>query len=164
MEAGMIAFKLVSGFLALVFCMKMTGVKGVSNLTSIDFIWSILLSEIIGNGLYDQTVKWYTVLLTLLGWCLLKILFDLLMYRSEKLEIIIAGEKELLIEDGRFVRKTMKKNRIDERELELALRKQGVFSKSEVEQAYLEMDGSVSVKLKPRFQPVTKEDLEKQTE
>ncbi|MDW0110495.1 hypothetical protein QT716_10655 [Sporosarcina aquimarina] len=66
MEFGMILIKLVSGFLALVICMKLTGAKGVSNLTPIDFIWSILLSEIVGNGLYDEKVKWYYVLLTLL--------------------------------------------------------------------------------------------------
>lgn len=160
MVAGMIGLKLVSGFLALVFCMKMTGAKGVSNLTSIDFIWSILLSEIIGNGLYDQDVKWYTVLLTLLAWCLLKILFDFVMYRSEKIEVMITGDKELIVEDGRLDRETMKKNRIDERELEHALRKQGVFDLDEVERAYLEMDGTVTVKLKPRFQSATKGDLE----
>lgn len=160
-EAGLISLKLISGFLALVFCMKITGAKGVSNLTSIDFIWSILLSEIMGNGLYDQEVKWYTVLLTLLGWCLLKILFDMVMYRSERIELMITGDKELLVKDGRPDWEMMKKNRIDERELKHALRKQGVFSMDEVVRAYMEMDGSISVKLKRAFQPATKGDLEK---
>ncbi|WP_153722862.1 DUF421 domain-containing protein [Sporosarcina cascadiensis] len=160
MEAWLIGLKLVSGFLALVFCMKMTGAKGVSNLTSIDFIWSILLSEIVGNGLYDTEVKWYTVLLTLLGWCLIKMLFDYFMYKSDKIEVIITGERELLIKDGQPDRETMRKNRIDKRELEHALRKQGVFSMDEIQRAYLEMDGAVTIQLKKDYQTATKGDLQ----
>lgn len=58
MEIGIILVKLVSGFITLIICMKITGAKGVLNLTPIDFIWSIMLSEIMGNGIYDSNVAW----------------------------------------------------------------------------------------------------------
>lgn len=159
MEFGVILVKLVSGFLALVICMKVSGAKGVSNLTPIDFIWSILLSEIMGNGLYDEKVKWYVVLLTLLAWCLLKVGFDKMMYKSDKVEVLITGEEDLIIKDGKMDKSKMKANRLDVRELNHALRKQGIFSIDEIERAYMERDGTVTVQRKPEYEPLTKCDL-----
>lgn len=159
MEIGIILIKLVSGFVALIICMKITGAKGVSNLTPIDFIWSIMLSEIMGNGIYDTDVAWYVVLITLSAWCILKISFDFFMFRFDKIEIMITGKKDLIIEDGKLDEKVMKDNRIDNRELSHALRKQGIFSIDEIKHAYLERDGTVSVQKKKEFEQVTKKDL-----
>ena len=159
MEFGMILIKLISGFLALVICMKLTGAKGVSNLTPIDFIWSILLSEIVGNGLYDEKVKWYYVLLTLLIWCLLKFLFDKIMYKSDRLERMITGDRDQIILDGELDEKEMQDNRLDLRELCHALRKQGIFSLDEIDQAFLEKDGTITVQKKTEYETATKGDL-----
>ncbi|WP_049659881.1 DUF421 domain-containing protein [Bacillus sp. FJAT-27231] len=159
MGLGMMLIKLASGFVALVICMKWTGTKGISNLTPIDFIWSIMLSEIFGNGLYDPQVKWYVVLIMLLVWCAIKLLFDKIMFHTDKVEILISGEEVLIIRDSKPDHKMLKKHYLDLRDLKEALRKQSIFSIDEVEHAYLEKDGSVTVKKKAAFEPVTKGDL-----
>ncbi|SIT87221.1 DUF421 domain-containing protein [Edaphobacillus lindanitolerans] len=159
MSIGLIMVKMISGFLALILCMKWTGAKGVSNLTPIDFIWSIMLSEIFGNGLYDPQVKWYVVLLTIVVWCGLKVLFDNILYRTDKVERILTGEHQLIILDGEPIEDRLRKNRVDSRDLGEALRKQGIFSIEEVKRAYLEKDGSLTVQLKEFAEPVTKGDL-----
>ncbi|MET3574207.1 uncharacterized membrane protein YcaP (DUF421 family) [Bhargavaea ullalensis] len=139
--------------------MKWTGAKGVSNLTPIDFIWSIMLSEIFGNGLYDPEVKWYVVLLMILFWCGLKVLFDNILSRTDKIEKFLTGEHQLIVLDGEPLKDRLRKNRMDMQDLDEALRKQGIFSIEEVKRAYLEKDGSLTVQLKAFAEPVTKGDL-----
>ncbi|MEK4965220.1 YetF domain-containing protein [Weizmannia sp. FSL K6-3076] len=146
MQIGMDLLKLIMGFLALIFCLKCTGAKSISNLTPIDFIWSIMLSEIVGNGLYDPSVKWYYILAMLSVWVIIKIIFDILIYRYDKLEKFLIGDKTLMIDKGKINKVVLKKNKIDMNQLTELLRKQGVFSLDEIDQAYLEKDGTVTVK------------------
>lgn len=160
MSIGLIFVKMISGFLALVLCMKWTGAKGVSNLTPIDFIWSIMLSEIFGNGLYDPEVKWYVVLLMIVGWCGLKVLFDNILFRTDKIEKLLTGAPQLIVLDGEPIKEQLRKNRMDSRDLSEGLRKQSIFSLDEVKRAYLEKDGSITVQLKAHAEPLTKNDLE----
>ncbi|MEZ0119027.1 DUF421 domain-containing protein [Heyndrickxia coagulans] len=109
MQIGMDLLKLIMGFLALIFCLKCTGAKSISNLTPIDFIWSIMLSEIVGNGLYDPSVKWYYILAMLSVWVIIKIIFDILIYRYDKLEKFLIGDKTLMIDKGKINKVVLKK-------------------------------------------------------
>ncbi|AWP38002.1 YetF domain-containing protein [Heyndrickxia faecalis] len=146
MQIGMDLLKLIMGFLALIFCLKCTGAKSISNLTPIDFIWSIMLSEIVGNSLYDPSVKWYYILAMLSVWVIIKIIFDILIYRYDKLEKFLIGDKTVIIDKGKINKVVLKKNKIDMNQLSELLRKQGVFLLDEIDQAYLEKDGTVTVK------------------
>ncbi|NHM31266.1 DUF421 domain-containing protein [Neobacillus terrae] len=159
MELVIILLKLIMGFAALLFCLKVSGVKGLKNITPIDFIWSIMLSEIFGNGLYDSKVKWYYILAALLLWCVIKIIFDKLMDHSDKFEKIMSGDKVLLIENGIIDKHALEKCDIDLAQLKESLRKLSIFSFNEVDKVYLEADGSISVKKFPEYQPVTRRDL-----
>ncbi|WP_018664155.1 DUF421 domain-containing protein [Heyndrickxia acidiproducens] len=109
-----------------------------------------MLSEIVGNGLYDATVKWYYILAMLSVWVIIKVIFDILIYRSDKLEKFLIGDKALIIDKGKINKEVLKKNKIDMNQLTELLRKQSVFSFEEIDLAYLEKDGTVTVKKRQR--------------
>ena len=159
MELVVVLSKVIIGFIALLFCLKIAGTKSLGNLTTIDFIWTIMLSEMVGNGLYDSKVKWYYILATLLLWVALKIILDKLMYRSDRTEIFLTGNKVMLIDNGIIDHHAMQKTEVDLQQLKESLRKQSIFSLKEVDKVYLERDGSISVKKFPEYQPVTHKDL-----
>lgn len=159
MDLVIILVKVTMGFIALLICLKVTGAKGISNLTPIDFIWSIMLSEMVGNGLYDNKVKWYYILSALAVWCVIKIAFDYVMYRSDKAEKVIIGDKTLIIDKGKVDLSKLKKNKIDLKQLQESIRKNGVFSLEEIDRAYIETDGTITVKKKRGDETVKRNDL-----
>ncbi|MDW0110496.1 YetF domain-containing protein [Sporosarcina aquimarina] len=82
-----------------------------------------------------------------------------MMYKSDKLERMLTGDRDHIIIDGELDEMEMKDNRLDLRELSHALRKQGIFSLDEIDQAFLEKDGTVTVQKKEEFETATKGDL-----
>lgn len=159
MNLGLILVKLVMGFIALLLCLKITGAKGIANLTPIDFIWSIMLSEMVGNGLYDEKVKWYFILVSLVVWCMIKIAFDSLMYRSNRIENALIGDKVLIIDNGKINSGKLRENKIDLKQLQESMRKNGIFSLEEIDRAFIETDGSITVKKKYGNEPITRNDM-----
>jgi uncharacterized membrane protein YcaP (DUF421 family) len=80
--------------------------------------------------------------LTLLG---VTFLFDYLVHRSRRLEQLIEGQPELLIEDGHVLEKAMKREMLTEQQLLAALRREHVESLEDVSRAYIESDGRITV-------------------
>jgi uncharacterized membrane protein YcaP (DUF421 family) len=88
--------------------------------------------------------------LTLLG---VTFVFDYLVHRSPRLEKLIEGQPELLIEDGRVVQKVMKRELLTEQQLLAALRRENIESPEEVSRAYIESDGRITVVPKKNSSP-----------
>lgn len=70
---------------------------------------------------------------------------DWLNYRVPALRGVLEPPPLLLIEHGRVLRRNLRHELVTEEELKSKLREKGVKDVSEVEQAYLEPDGNVSV-------------------
>lgn len=68
-----------------------------------------------------------------------------LAYRFPALEFLVSSPKVKLIEDGKMLRKNMRRELVTEEELKSLLRSQGVDSPSRVKLACLESSGDVSV-------------------
>ena len=79
---------------------------------------------------------------TVLGW---NYLLDWLAYRVPILRPYLREPPTSLVEDGRMLQRNLRREFITEEELMAELRKQGVRDVSEVKEACLEADGSVSV-------------------
>ncbi|WP_367946408.1 DUF421 domain-containing protein [Halobacillus salinus] len=76
--------------------------------------------------------------------------------KSRPLRKVITGEPVVVIENGEIKEKGWKKTRLDLESLEVMLRKKNTFSLKEVDYAIFETDGTLSVKKKDVYQPITK--------
>ena len=72
-------------------------------------------------------------------------LFSALAVLSHTFGKLIKGSSRLLVQDGKVDEETLRKVHMSQRDLEEALRQQGVKDVQQVEQAHLERDGSISV-------------------
>jgi uncharacterized membrane protein YcaP (DUF421 family) len=72
-------------------------------------------------------------------------LIDWLNYRVPALKGVLEPPPLLLIEHGRVLRRNLRHEYVTEEELKSKLREKGVKDVNEVEQAYMEPDGNVSV-------------------
>lgn len=151
--------KLVISFFGLWVITFITGRKTLSQLTPLDFLSSLVLSEIVGNTLYDDQVNVSHLLFAFAVWAALSYLFEKATTRFVKFGYVAEGRVVLLIDNGEVNQNLIKKYDIEFKQLLSMLRKQNVFSLQEVKYAVLEPDGSLSVLRMPEYEQPTAQDM-----
>ncbi|WP_235886158.1 DUF421 domain-containing protein [Paenibacillus cymbidii] len=154
-----IAVKLVTALIGLWIMTRLLGKKEISQLTAFDFVSSLMLSELVGNTIYDDDVRWIHLVFALVLWTVLSLALEKITLRLPKLSKALSGVPEIVIRDGRIDERAMKRNSLDISQLGMLLREQGVFSTREVAYAIFETNGNLSVLRKSRLEPATREEL-----
>ncbi|WNQ12090.1 DUF421 domain-containing protein [Paenibacillus aurantius] len=164
MDYGLIAVKLVTGFAGLWLITRILGKKEISQLTPFDFVSSLMLSELVGNTVYDKDANYRKLLFALALWMVLSYLFEVLTQKFRGLRRPLDGSPSLVIHNGEVNLKEMKKNKLDFDQLRMMLRQKDIFAIEEVAFAMLETNGQLSVLKKPDFEAVTVQDLKLEPE
>ncbi len=94
------------------------------------------------GGQYRTVTDGFILISTIIGW---NIAFDFLAYRFPTLRRLLQPRPLCLVRHGTVFRRNMRRELISDDELESKLREHGVASLSEVEAAYMESDGGISV-------------------
>jgi uncharacterized membrane protein YcaP (DUF421 family) len=141
-------------FLFLFVVMRIAGNRQFSEMTTFDAVLVIVIAEVTGNSLsgedYSITAS-IVVISTLVG---LDLLISLLKGRSKRFDKLAEGVPMLLVENGRFLKGNMKKERVDEGDVMSAARQaHGIEELSQIKYAVLERDGTISVVPKPSATP-----------
>jgi uncharacterized membrane protein YcaP (DUF421 family) len=152
MDLGLIwkAIIIVLGGTAL---LRIAGRKSISQMTLAQTvimigIGSLLIQPVAGENIWT-TLGVGAVLVTTL------FLMELAQVKSDAMEKLITGKSKILIENGQFNEKNLRKLRFTVDQLEMNLRQQNVTRISDVEYATLEPNGQVGYTLKQEAQPVT---------
>jgi uncharacterized membrane protein YcaP (DUF421 family) len=124
--------------------LRLAGKRELAQLNPFDLVVLLLLSNTVQNSIIgnDNSVTGGLVgATTLLGliWIVVRFLF-----KHERLERLVEGEEDVLIEGGRIRRDRLEKEAITRAELEEAAHKQGFGSLEEVERAALEPGGGLT--------------------
>jgi uncharacterized membrane protein YcaP (DUF421 family) len=160
MDYYYITVKLATAMAGLWLITKLLGKKEISQLTAFDFVSSLMLSEIVGNTLYQKDVSLTEMLYALALWTVLSLFLDKLMQFFPGLSKHLNGSADLIVVDGKVDFAAMKRNNLDFDQLHTLLREQNIFSVREVGFAVFETNGNISVKKKSVHEPVTRQDLE----
>ncbi|MCM3629436.1 DUF421 domain-containing protein [Paenibacillus glycanilyticus] len=160
MDYAMISVKLITAFFGLWFMTKMLGKKEISQLTPFDFVSSLMLSELVGNTIYDREVHFAMLVFALALWMALSLALEKAVQLMPWLSVPLSGRPDIIIRDGEIDVKAMKRNRLDMHQVGMLLREQSVFSVREVAFAVFEPNGSLSVMKKPGEEPPTRAELE----
>jgi uncharacterized membrane protein YcaP (DUF421 family) len=121
------------------------GAVGISDLLVVVLIADASQNAMAGE--YKSITEGLALVLTIVGWDLL---FDWLCERFPALRPILHPPPLLLIDNGRLLKRNLRREMIGEDELMGQLREQGIEGLSEVKKCYVESDGQISViKAKP---------------
>ena len=142
-------------YLALLVMVRLSGRRTISQLTPFDLLVVMLLSEAVSNGLSggDDSVSGGLIIAATL--IVLNATIGMLSARSRKMEALFDGETVLLGRDGVFFDKVVKRNRVGQSDIEQALR-QADCARHEMQCAFLEADGSITVMKRPLATDPTK--------
>lgn len=105
----------------------------------------VLIAEVSGNGIApseQSVVEGILLVGTILFWSYVT---EWLQYRFPAFERLVREPKLKLIENGRMLRRNMRKEFVTAEELMAQLREQGLVNCAEVNAAYMEADGTISV-------------------
>jgi uncharacterized membrane protein YcaP (DUF421 family) len=119
--------------------------RQVGTVNTADLLLLVLIADASQKGLagdYKSITEGILLVVTLMFW---NAVIDWAAHKFTAVENIVHPLPKMLIEDGRFIHKTMDKEMITDRELLSAIRGQGIADVKQVKQAYLEGNGHISV-------------------
>ncbi|QHW29732.1 DUF421 domain-containing protein [Paenibacillus rhizovicinus] len=153
MDYTWISVKLITGFFGLWLMTKLLGKKEISHLTPFDFVSSLMLSELVGNTIYDRDAHFSLLIYALVLWMALSIALEKAVQLMPWLSVPLSGRPDIIIRYGEIDVRAMKRNRLDMHQIGMLLREQGVFTVREVAFAIFEPNGNLSVMKKRDEEP-----------
>ena len=158
-ELKVVAARALFSLITLFFITKMIGKKQVSELSLFDYVISIS----IGNFAAEMTMNVNSQVLNgFVSVCIFGIiatLVSILTMKSIALRRFFMGTPTMIIQDGKFIYKNIKRIKFDMNDFLETARSAGYFDVSEIKYALMEANGSISFLPKEENAPVTIKDM-----
>ena len=159
LEALSIIPRSLFSLLTLFLITKLIGKKQVSELSLFDYVIGISIGNFTAEmtmGLNNQYINGVVAIFTfgIISW-----LVSRLTMKSIILRRILIGTPTIIIQEGKIIKENMKKLNIDINDLLEQCRNNGTFDISQIEYAIMEVNGKISIMLKPEYNPVTMNDM-----
>lgn len=132
-------------FIVLLLTLRLTGKRGVKQLSVFETVIIIALGSAAGDPMFYEDVGLIPAITVFTVIILLYRFVTFLVGRSKKFEEFIEGKTECLVTEGKFAIHTFKKESLAQDEFFTELRLKSVEHLGQVRNAYLETSGEVSV-------------------
>lgn len=150
----------VAVYLGIALLLRLAGKRLLAEMNSLDLVVVLLLSNVVQNAIIGPD---NSVLGGMVGAVVLigsDLGLDLLAQRFAWVSAVFVGPATVLVRDGKLDHRRLAQVGIGDRELALALRRQGVDEPAQVAEASLEPGGELLLRLKPAERSVTRADLD----
>ena len=140
-----IALSSVAIYLFIIIAIRMFGKKELAQLSIIDLVFILLISNAVQNAMVGSDSSLAGGLVAATSLFIVNYLFKYILYRFPKLSHVVQGADIMLIYKGQLNLANMNKARITRDELAEAVREHGVSEIRKVDLAVLEIDGNISI-------------------
>jgi uncharacterized membrane protein YcaP (DUF421 family) len=140
-----IVFRTLVMYLYTIFLARMVGQGGIGQIGPFEFVLVIAVGSAAGDPMFYPDVGLFQGILVITVVIVLHRLTGFVFSRSRRLEDRIEGLPVRMVENGRIVDGSLGSGTLSERELMAMLRVAGVRDLGEVEHAFLETSGKLSV-------------------
>jgi len=135
----------VAVYLFIVIAIRIFGKKELAQLSVIDLVFILLISNAVQNAMVGQDTSLQGGLIAASALFITNFILKRVLYRSKKVNDFIEGKAILLIYKGELQQHNLDHAEISVEELEAAVREHGVQDIQKVDLAMLEADGNISV-------------------
>lgn len=132
-------------YAVLLLLLRLSGRRTMSDVTPMDIMVMLLVSETVSpalNGGDDSVTVGLVAATTLVT---IASVTSYVVFRSRRAEALISGKTERLIKDGHLDENVLRRYRITDEDLDMALHQAGVLRVDDVARAYVEADGEITV-------------------
>ncbi|AWI26706.1 DUF421 domain-containing protein [Flavobacterium pallidum] len=140
-----VIFRSATMFIVLLLTLKMTGKRGVKQLSVFETVIIIALGSAAGDPMFYEDVGLIPAITVFTVIIILYRLVTWLAGKNRKFEEFIEGKTECLISEGRFSVTSFEKESLAQDEFFTELRLKSIEHLGQVKHAYLETSGEVSV-------------------
>ncbi|TXK69091.1 DUF421 domain-containing protein [Paenibacillus sp. N3.4] len=154
-----ILLRSIVSFIGLVIWARIIGKKLLSHLTFFDFVAGVTFGSIGGNLIFNKSISLFPGIIALSMFSILVLLSDYISLKSFMGRKILDSEPQVIINNGQIIMENMKRARLTIDELLMLLRKKDVFYMDEIEFAFFETDGSISILKKTNNMLITRVDM-----
>jgi uncharacterized membrane protein YcaP (DUF421 family) len=157
-ELGLTAARALLVYVAMLVVIRVLGKRTVGNFTAFDLLVALMLGEVVDEIIYgDVTLaQGFTAILVVAA---AKYGTAWLTYWDHGVNKFLEGRPTELVRNGELVRRNLRGEMMNEKEVMAALRLQGISDLSEVKLALMEVDGQVSVIREEWAEPLQKSDV-----
>jgi uncharacterized membrane protein YcaP (DUF421 family) len=141
-------------YLFIVVAIRLFGKREISQLSIIDLVFILLISNSVQNSMVGQNTSLLGGIVAAGTLFIINRIFGLIVFKSKRATNLFEGNPLMLIYHGRTLEKHLARAEISHDELEQAVREHGVKEIQDVDLAVLEADGNISV-LSHNFQHQT---------
>ncbi len=140
-----IAISSIAVYLFIIIAIRLFGKKELSQLSVIDLVFILLISNAVQNAMVGPDTTLAGGLVAAGSLFLINYLFKLVLYKIPKIGRFIQGDPLILVYKGKISHKNMAKAKFTLDELKETVREHGVALIEEVDLAILETDGNISI-------------------
>ncbi|WP_088044340.1 DUF421 domain-containing protein [Bacillus sp. EAC] len=145
MEIGSMTMRTIAIYLIIAFFFRIMGKREIGELSLLDLVVYILLTEIAAIGIESHNEPIFKVAYPMLLIVVIQIIFSFISLKSVKFRKLLDGHPVLIISNGKVNDKEMRKQRYTFDDLLLQLREKDIGDIREVDYAILEPTGKLSV-------------------
>lgn len=149
----------VASFIVLFLLSKIMGFRAIAELSFFDYIVGITIGSVAAEMCTNLDIEWWKGVTAMAVYTLLDVVFILLSQKSLKARKLISGVPIVLIDNGRIIKKNLKKARIEIDDLISFARIAGYFNISDIQYAIMETSGKVSFMPTPQARPLVPTDF-----
>ena len=135
----------VLSYAVLIFWLRVSGKRTLSKWNAFDFVVTIALGSTLATVIVSKDVSFAEGVFALGLLIGLQFVITWLSVRFDWAEKLVKAKPTLLFDKGEFLLEPMKRQRVAEAEVRMAIRAEGVAAVEEIEAVVLETDGSFSV-------------------
>lgn len=132
-------------YLTILFLLRLVLRRQLGGIGTSDVLVIVLISEVAGNGFAPETRSVSESAFVVLVILMCSYVIEWLQFRFPAFERLLREPKLKLIENGRLLRRNMRREFVTESELMAQLREKGLQDYRQVKEAFIEADGRISV-------------------
>lgn len=146
-------------YIFIIIAVRLMGKRQIGELKPHELVITILLSAVAVIPLEENSMPPANCLVPIILFISLEILVSTLSMKSLKFRNLIQGKPTFIIRKGKLDQKKLRELRFTIDDIVDALRQKDIFDLSEVEDAVIETNGSISVLPKAEYKPLTPSDV-----
>lgn len=158
-EVGIVACRALISLLILFLITKIIGKKQVSELSLFDYVISISIGNFAAEISMNIDVQLMNGIIAVSIFGFIAMAISILTMKSILLRRLVIGSPTILIENGKFVYKNLRRVKIDINDFLESARIAGYFDISNIKYALMEANGQISFLPKEEYVPATPKDL-----
>jgi uncharacterized membrane protein YcaP (DUF421 family) len=140
-----IALRTAVIYLALTVLLRVRGKAGVGQMSILDLVLVLVISNGVQNAMIGDNTTLYGGLVAATTLVVVDWIIQTATSRSKKAQRLLEGEPALLVRDGHVMTKTMERQGVSNDDLRAALREHGLERPSDAHLVVLETSGEISV-------------------